>query len=126
MDNAPHGLLLEIDSQIRFSGCLIRVVDAREALDLSPSGLGINAALVSLLAVLERRGDVHEEEGSGAGNGLAGLLSALLVRGNWRGDDSGTGLGELSGNEGDALDVLVTILAREAKFGRELVADGVT
>lgn len=126
MNNASDSLLLDVNDKIWVLRSLIRIIDTGEALDFTASGLGVDAALVGLLGVFERRGDVDEEEGSGSLDGVARHLSALLVGSDGGGDDGGTGLGEFRGNEGDALDVLVAIVAGEAEFGRELVADGVT
>ena len=67
---------------------------------------------------------MHEVEAAVLGHRLAGALPALLKGGDRRGDDGGAGLGELGGDKGDALDVLVAVGAGEAEVGRELAADG--
>lgn len=53
------------------------------------------------------------------------MLPALLKRRNGRGNHSRTGLCEFGRDERNARNVLVTVLAAEAEFGGELVADGV-
>jgi hypothetical protein len=124
--NAAHTLLGEVDNEISILRSLVRVINTSEALDLATTSSSVDATLVGLLAVLEGSGDVDQEEGSSLGDGVTGELAGLLVGSNGGGDDSGTGAGELSGNEGNALDVGVAVLAGEAQLGGELVADGVT
>jgi len=53
---------------------------------------------------------------------VAGGLARGGEGGDRGGDDGGAGAGEFRGDEADALDVLVAVLAREAELGRELVA----
>lgn len=125
MHDVPHTLRLRIDDEIGLGRLLIRVVDAREALDLTSPRARIHAALIRLLRVLEGRGDVDEEEVAVLRDGVAGLLAGILERRDRGGDDGGAGLGEFGGDEGDALDVCVAVFAREAEFGGELGADGV-
>lgn len=123
VDNGAHGLLLAVDGKVGLGGNLIGVVNTGEVLDLASAGLGVDAALVRLLAVLERGGDVHEVEVAVLLDQLAGALAGLLEGGNGSGDNGGTGPGQLGGNEGNASNVLVAVLAVVAKLGRELVAD---
>ena len=126
VDDAAHALLRDINSEIRVLGRLVGVVDTSEALDLAAARLGVDAALVGLLAVLERSVDVDQEERAGLRDGVAGELAGVLVGSNWRGNARGAGAGELAGDEGDALDVGVAVLAAEAELRGQLVADGVT
>lgn len=126
MDNAADALLRDVDGDIGLGGSLVGVINASEALDFTTAGLGVDAALVGLLAVVEGSGDVDKEEGAGLGDDVTGSLARVLVRSNGSGDDSSTSAGELAGNEGDALDVLVTVLAAEAELRGELVTDSVT
>ncbi len=55
---------------------------------------------------------------------LARVLAGALERRDGGGDDRGAGSGELRGDEGDAADVLVAVLAAEAKLRGELAAHG--
>ena len=123
MDNGAHGLLLAVDGKVGLDGCLIRVVNTGEILDLAGAGLGVDASLVGLLAVLEGSGDVHEVEIAVLLNQLAGALAGLLEGGNGSGDNSGTGPGQLRSNKGDASNVLIAVLAVVAQLGRQLVAN---
>lgn len=124
MNNRPNILLLKIDNKVRLSGSLIRVIDTGETLDLTLAGCSVDSSPVGLLAVLEWGGDVDEEEGTGLLDKVAGLVASVLEGGDGGGDDGGTGLSELGGDEGDAGDVAVAVLAAEAEFGGELGADG--
>lgn len=116
MNNAADALGLDIDGKVGLLGDLVWVIDTSEALDLTASGLGVDATLVGLLAVFERSVDVDEEDGAGGGDCVAGLLSAVLVGSNGGGNDSGTGTGELGGDESNTLDVLVAVLGGESEF----------
>jgi hypothetical protein len=101
MNDLRDGLVLEVDLEVSIGRLLVRVVDAGEALDLARSSLLVEAGSVSLLAVLERGGDVDEEKSSSGrsasgGDEVSGGLSGGGVRSGGRGDDGGTGSGELS------------------------------
>lgn len=124
--NAAHTLLGEVNDEISLLRSLIGVIDTSEALDLATTSSSVDATLIGLLAVLEGSGDVHQEERTSLGDGVASELAGLLVGSNGGGNDGGTGAGKLGGNEGNALDVGMAVLAVEAELGRELVADGVT
>lgn len=126
MHRTSHSRLLNVNREVGLLGCLIWVVDAREALDLATSGLGVNAPLVGLLRVLEARGHVHEVEVAELLDELASLLARVLERSDWSSNDGSAGAGQLRGNKGDAADVGLTVLAGEAELGRKLVADGLS
>jgi hypothetical protein len=99
VDDAADALGLDVDGEIGLLGNFVWVIDTGEALDLTAAGLRVDTALVGLLAVFEGSVDVDEEDGSRAGDGLAGLSSAVLVGSDRSGDDGGTGTSELGGNE---------------------------
>ena len=125
MHNRPHRLLLAVHRQVGLGGRLVRIIHAGEADNLAGAGPLVDAPPVRPLAVLERRGHVHEEEGPAAGplDQLARLLAGVLEGRDGRRDDGGAGLGQLRRHEGDAADVGVAVLAREPQARRELVAD---
>lgn len=124
--NAPNTLLRHIDDQIGVLGHLVRVVDSGESLDLTPAGFSIDTPLVGAFTVLKWRGNVDKEKGAHLGDRLARSLAGVLVGSNGRGDDCRTGLGELSRDKGDSLNVGVAVLSAEAQLGRELVAHSVS
>ena len=126
VNDAADRLLGTIHNQIGLLGSLVGIIDTGEALDLTATGTLVDTALVGLLAMLERSGHVDEEEVARLGDDVPSVLARLLVRGNGGGNHGGTGAGELGGDESNALDVLVTVLASEAQLGGELVADSVT
>jgi hypothetical protein len=126
VNNAAHALLGEINNEISLLRGLIGVIDTGEALDLTAASSTIDTTLVGLLAVLEGSSDMHQEESTGLGDGVTSKLAGLLVGSNGSGDDGGTGAGKLGGNEGNALDVGVAVLAGEAQLRGELVANGVS
>lgn len=125
--SSADSLLAKVDNELGLLalGGLVRVVNASEALDVTLASGGVDAALVGLLAVLERSGDVDEEEGAELLDDLARGVTAGLEGRDGSGDDGGAGLGQLGGDEADAVDVLLAVLAREAELGGELGADGV-
>lgn len=123
MHNGAHVLLLQVDGEVGLDGSLIGVVDAGETLNVTLARGSVDASSVSLLAVLEGSGNVDQEEGAGLLNELAGLLAGSVEGSDGSGDDSGTGLGQLRGDKGDAADVDITVLAGEAQLGRQLVSD---
>ena len=127
MHNAADALLRNINGEVSVRRSLVGVVDTSETLDLATAGLGVDTALVGLFTVLEGSVDVDEEErATKVGDGLTGSLAGLLVGSDRGGDDSGTGTGQLTGNKGDALDVLVAVLAAETKLRGKLMTDSVT
>lgn len=127
MHNAADALLRNINGEVSVRRSLVGVVDTSETLDVATAGLGVDTALVGLFTVLEGSVDVDEEErATKVGDGLTGSLAGLLVGSDRGGDDSGTGTGQLTGNKGDALDVLVAVLAAETKLRGKLMTDSVT
>ena len=127
MHNAADALLGNVNSEVSVRRSLVGVVDTSETLDVATAGLGVDTALVGLFTVLEGSVDVDEEErATKVGDGLTGSLAGLLVGSDRGGDDSGTGTGQLTGNKGDALDVLVAVLAAETKLRGKLMTDSVT
>ncbi len=106
-------------------GRLVRVVDAREALDLAGERLLVEALHVALRALLHRGCDVHLHERAPLLDHLASLLPRLLVRRDGRGDDRAALPRQPRGDPADALDVRVAVLLREAEALGEARADGV-
>lgn len=126
MHDGANTLLGSINNEVGLLRSLVGVIDTGEALDLTAASLLVDTALVGLLAVLEGSVDVDKEEGTGLGNSVTGVLPGVLVRSDGGSNDGGTGAGQLRGDEGNALDVLVAVLTGEAQLGGELVADSVT
>jgi hypothetical protein len=106
----------QIDCQVRLSRSLVRVVDTGKALDFTRTRLGVHAALVCLLGVLEGCGNVHEVEGTVPFDRLAGSLSRRLKGRNGRHNGGRLSLGELCGDKGNARNVLVTVGPAEAEL----------
>lgn len=131
MSDFRHSHLGQVDDEVRVLWCLVNVIDASEALDLASASLGVDSPPVRLFAVLERSGDVDQEEvaaGSTAslGDSLASGSAAALVRRDGSRNHTSAGAGKLGRDECDALDVPVAVLGGEAEFGRKLRADGFT
>jgi hypothetical protein len=124
MHNGPHITDRQIHRQISLRRDFIRIIDAREALDFTTTRLGINPALIRLLAVLKRRRDMNEVKATVLLTYLPGLLSRLLERRNRGRDDSRAGTRQFRGDEGDTRDVFVAVFAGEAQLGREFAAHG--
>lgn len=108
---------------MRLGRVLIRIINTRESLNLTRPGLRIHSTLIGLFAVLKRGGDVDEVEASILFNRLLCLFAGVLERRDGGSNDGGSSAGEFTRDESDALKVLVAVLAREAEFAGELLAD---
>ena len=97
VNSSADSLLAEVDNKVSLLalGSLVGVVDTSEALDLAGACLGVDTALVGLLAVLEGSGDVDKEEVAELLDDLAGGVTAGLEGRDGSGDDGGAGLGKL-------------------------------
>lgn len=131
VDDLLDGLLGGVDDEVGLRWGLVRVVDAGEALNLATPRLRVDALAVHLLAVLERRSDVDEEEVATAtttvlDDVVTGSLAARLEGRDGSRDDGGTGAGELGGDVCDTEDVFVTVFVREAELSRQLASDGLS
>jgi hypothetical protein len=124
--NGADVLLLKVDNKVGLGGGLVRVVDTSEVLDVTVASGSVDALAVGLLTVLEGSSDVDQEEGAGLLDELTSRLAGILEGSNGGGDDSGTSLGQLRGDESNALNVKVTVLAGETKLGGELVSHVLT
>lgn len=126
VNDVANRVSASINSQMRLSRGLIRIINTREALDLALPSLLVDTALISLLAMLKRGSNVNQVEASVLLNSLPRLLTSVLKRRNGSSDDGGTGTGEFTGDKGNALEVLVAIFARESEFARKLMTDSLT
>lgn len=125
VDSRPDGALAEVNGKVGLLRRLVRVINTGETLNLTASSLLIDTPAVGLLAVLERRGDVDKVERPELLNDLLGLGAGRCVGGDWCGNDGGTALGELGGDETNAVHVLVAVVLAEAEFGGKLGADSI-
>lgn len=100
MNDLGHALHAQVDLQIRIGRFLVRVIDPGEAFDLSGSSPGVDTPSVRLFTVLQRGGDVDEEESpsgrsSGGFNDLSSGLSGSGVGRGGGGDDGRSGSTQL-------------------------------
>lgn len=126
VDGSSDAGLADVNGELGIARGLVRGVDTSEVLNLTGASLLVDTALVSLLAVLERSGDVNEVEGTVLLDSLAGGLSALGVGSDGGGDNGGTSTGEFRGDETDTGDVAVAVFLAEAELLAQLVADVLT
>ena len=103
-------------------GRLVGVAHAGELRDLAGERLLVEALRVAADALLERRRDVDLDE---VADGLARRLARRLVRRDGRDEHGHAVAREQVRDEGDARDVEVAVLAREAEALREMRADEV-
>ena len=97
--------------------------DARELGDLAPPGLGVEALAVAALALLQRGGDVHEEErAAGVGDVLAHLLAGRVERRDRAAHRDATVPRDLGGHPADPADVGLAVLLGEGETGRQVPA----
>jgi hypothetical protein len=128
-DDLCRGLLrleaLRVDDDLRVGGRFVRVVDAREALDLARERLRVEPVDVTAGALVERRADVDLDKRAVLLDEGAGIVSGLLV-GRDRGHDGRASMaGDPRGDPPEPLDVGVTVLLRETEALREMGANGV-
>ena len=126
MHDGADVLLLEVDNEVGLGRSLVRVVDTGEVLDLAVASSSVDTLAVGLLTVLEGSSNMDKEEGTGLLDEVTGSLAGILKRSNGGGNDCSAGLGQLGGDERDALDVEVAVLAGETKLRRELVSHVLT
>src|SRR6478609_2687348 len=102
LDGAAGG----VDAHGGVDGLLVGRGDAGELGDLTGAGLGVEALAVAALALLERRGDVDEEERAPGGlDHLLHLLAGLGERSDRRAHRDAAVAGDLRGHPADAPDI---------------------
>ena len=85
--------------------------------------LGVEALAVAALALLERRGDVDQEErAAGVGDHLPHLLAGLVERRDRAADRDAAVPGDLRGHPADPADVGLAVLLGEGQSGRQVPA----
>src|SRR6478735_7487556 len=95
-----------VDPHGGVGGLLVGRGDAGELGDLAGARLRVEALAVAALALLERRGDVDQEEGAPGGlDHLPHLLAGLGERRDRRADRDPAVAGDLGGDPADAADV---------------------
>ena len=106
VDGAAGG----VDADVGVLGLLVGGGDAGELGDLARPGLGVEALAVAALALLERGGDVDEEEGAaGVLDHLPHLLAGLVEGRDRAADGDPAVAGDLGGDPADPPDVGLAI-----------------
>src|SRR3954452_1720928 len=118
-------VLLRLDPDVGARRFLVRVVDAREALDLAFERLLVQAFDVTARALLDGCRDVHLDERSPLLDELARLPPGLFVWRDRRRDHGRAVTRQPRRNPTDPLDVGVAVLLGEAEPLREMRAHGV-
>ena len=122
VDGAAGG----VDADVGVLRLLVGGGDAGELGDLAAAGLGVEALAVAALALLERGGDVDEEErAAGLVDHGADLLAGLVEGGDGADDREAAVAGDLGGDPADAADVGLAVRLREGQAGREVAAHDV-
>ncbi len=124
MHRRPNIRRRQINRQIWLLWRLIRIIHARETLNLAIPRLLINTLLISLLRIFQRRINMDKIKTAILLHRLPRRFPRILKRRNRRRNGCRTRFGQFGGHEGDARDVLVAVGAREAEFAAEFVADG--
>lgn len=125
-NNLGNALSSRVDSELGVLGDLIRIINTSEALDLALLGALVDTITVPCNGLLERSGNVDEEESTRLLNLLASLLASLLIGSNGGNNDTGAGSGQLSRDKAEAVDVDITLTFAEAELRRKLATDGLT
>ena len=128
-DHASRRLLrrepLRVDDDLGVLRRLVRVVDAREALDLAGERLRVEAVHVAARALVERGPDVDLDERAVLLDQRACVAARLGVRRDRRDDDGAAVARDPRGDPAEPLDVRVAVLLREAEALREVRANRV-
>lgn len=115
-NNLGNTLNSGVDSELGTLGDLIGIIDTGEALDLALLGALVDAIAIPGNGLLERGGNVDEEESARLLNFLASLLASLLIGSNGGNNDTGTSSGQLSRDKAKAVDVDITLTLAEAEL----------
>src|SRR6478609_4609894 len=119
LDGAAGG----VDAHGRVDGLLVGRGDAGELGDLAGPRLGVEALAVAALALLERGGDVDEEERApGVLDHLLHLLAGLGERRDRRADRDPAVAGDLGGDPADAADVGLAVGLAEGQARGQVTA----
>lgn len=124
MHRRPNIRRRQINRQIGLLWSLIRIIHACEPFNFTIPRLLINALLIRLLRIFQRRINMDKIKTAILLHRLARRFPRILKRRNRRRNSCRTRFGQLRGHESDARDILVAVGAREAKFAAEFVADG--
>ncbi len=106
-----------VDGQVGVRGDVVRVTDAGELGDQPGPGLGVEALEVAPLALLQRGGDVDQDEVADRLDHRAHRGPALGVRRDGRADREPTVPGDLTADEADPPDVEIPCGAVEPEPG---------
>ena len=119
VDGPPGG----VDAYGGVLGHLVGRGDAGELGDLAAAGLGVEALAVASLALLERRGDVDEEERTARClDHLLDLLARLGEGRDGRADGDAAVARDLGRHPADAADVGLPVGLREGEAGGQVAA----
>ena len=112
-----------VDADIGVVGHLVGAGDAGELRDLPGAGLRVEALAVAALALLERGGDVDEEErSSGLLDHRADLLPRLVEGGDRADDRQAAVAADLGGDPADPADVGLPVCLGEGQSRGEVAA----
>ncbi len=119
LDGAPGG----VDPHVGVLGLLVGRGDAGELGDLPAPGLGVEALAVAALALLQRRGHVHQEErAAGVVDHRPHLLPGLVERRDRAAHRDATVARDLGRDPADPPDVGLAVLLGEGEAGRQVPA----
>ena len=119
VDAAPGG----VDAHRGVRRLLVRRGDPGELGDLPAPRLGVEALAVSPLALVQRRGHVHQEEGAaGLVDHVAHLPAGLVERRDRAADRHPAVPGHLGGHPADPPDVGLAVGLGERQPGRQVAA----
>jgi len=112
-----------IDEKLGLERRFVGIIDTREVLHDAFACFGVEPLHVSLLAHLQGGSHVHLDESAPFGDNGTSVVPRLSVWSNGSDDGETSGVGDLGGDPGNALDVEVAMLLGEAELGGEVDAD---
>jgi len=120
---AGHG---RVDDKIRVLRGLIRVLDARDPLEDSGLGLGVEALSVPIHADGKGSGEIDLDVAPIAGDVFPILAAAFFIRGDRGADGDSAVFCDFACDKSDPEDVQVPVFPGKSEFAREVSPDDVT
>src|ERR1700722_14084925 len=111
-----------VDGDFGIGRNFVRIGDTSEFLKNAGTRLGVESLAIALLADLNARGDVHQDESTIRLDHLANVFAGRVIRRDGRTNGDPAVLGNFRRHVPDAADVDVAMFFGESQFGREMLA----
>src|SRR5581483_4979605 len=115
-----------VDHHLGVLRFFVRIRNASELFQDTGARFGVQAFPVTLLADLQRSGDMYEDESAIRLDHPAHLLADRVIRRNGRADRDTAIFADFRSDVADVADINVAVLLGEAQFGGKMLANQVT